>query len=121
MTAIALAHTTCYRLSREAFEKVLGPIEDVWRMEKLRAVPILFSLTQVQLLDMAKCMTTQSFPAGSVIFRKGDPGDRNIPYVNSTNIISAVSFPCCKLPLFSSNSCKLLPVMSGLGVKGAKG
>lgn len=64
----------CYALERAAFNDLLGPIQDVWRFEALRRVPILFSLSEAQLFELARCMRDQKFSAGQLVFRKGDPG-----------------------------------------------
>ena len=64
----------CYTLQRKAFDSLLGPIQDVWRFEALRKVPILFSLSDSQLFSLAKCMTYHAIPAGQMVFCKGEPG-----------------------------------------------
>ena len=65
----------CYTLERAAFNDLLGPIQDVWRFEALRRVPILFNLREPQLFELARCMRDQKFAAGQLVFRKGDPGE----------------------------------------------
>lgn len=72
MTAEGLL--VCYSLERAAFNDLLGPIQDVWRFEALRRVPILYNLKESQLFDLARCMSDQKFTAGQLVFRKGDPG-----------------------------------------------
>eukprot|EP00887_Chlorella_sp_A99_P000268 scaffold13.g268.t1 len=67
-------YLVCYALGRAAFNELLGPIEDVWRFESLRAAPVLVNLSQAQLFELARRMTRLEFKAGDVVFRKGDPG-----------------------------------------------
>jgi hypothetical protein len=64
----------CYSLGRKAFNELLGPIEDVWRFEALRKVPVLFALSEQQLFELARCMKNHSISAGQMVFRQGDPG-----------------------------------------------
>ncbi|DBA94882.1 TPA: cGMP-dependent protein kinase [Trebouxia sp. C0004] len=65
----------CYTLARKSFDSLLGPIQDVWRFEALRKVPILFSLSNSQLFDLAQCMKYHTLQAGQIVFKKGEPGD----------------------------------------------
>lgn len=76
-TASVTAQTAvvCYTLARKAFDGLLGPIQDVWRFEALRKVPILFSLSNSQVFDLARCMKYHTLQAGQIVFKKGDPGD----------------------------------------------
>lgn len=67
-------YTVCYSLGRKAFDELLGPIEDVWRFEALRKVPVLFALSEQQLFELAHCMKNHSISAGQMVFRQGDPG-----------------------------------------------
>ncbi|KAK9817313.1 hypothetical protein WJX72_012521 [[Myrmecia] bisecta] len=71
----AESYSVCYVLDRKAFDDLLGPIEDVWKFEVLRKVPILFNLTEAQLFEVARCMKAETMRAGEMAFRKGDPGD----------------------------------------------
>ena len=71
---VADVPTVCYTLGRKAFTELLGPIEDVWRYEALRRVPVLFALTEGQLFDLARCMKNHAIAADQVVFRQGDPG-----------------------------------------------
>ena len=64
----------CFSLMRKSFDSLLGPIQDVWRFEALRKVPILFSLSNSQLFDLARCMKYHTLQAGQVVFKKGEPG-----------------------------------------------
>lgn len=74
-TVVAEGYVVCYTLSRSAFNDLLGPIEDVWRYEALRNVPILSNLSERQLFELAHAMKQRSFAEGEVLFRQGDPGD----------------------------------------------
>ena len=47
----------------------------MWRFEALRKVPILFSLSNSQLFDLAQCMKYHTLQAGQVVFKKGEPGE----------------------------------------------
>ena len=67
-------YTVCYSLGRKEFDALLGPIEDVWRFEALRKVPVLFALSEQQLFELAHCMKNHSIAAGQMVFRQGDPG-----------------------------------------------
>ena len=53
---------------------VLLPVLQLWRFEALRRVPILFNLSEAQLLHLAKRMTPRSIAAGEVVFHKSDTG-----------------------------------------------
>ena len=46
----------------------------MWRFEALCKVPILFSLTDTQLYELARCMKYQTLQANQLVFKKGDPG-----------------------------------------------
>lgn len=71
----AKTQVVCYTLTRKSFDSLLGPIQDVWRFEALRKVPILFSLSNSQLFGLAQCMKYHTLQAGQVVFKKGEPGD----------------------------------------------
>lgn len=64
----------CYTLERQVFMDLLGPIQDVWRLEALRKVPMLYNLRERQLVELAQRMTAESFTAGQLVFRQGDTG-----------------------------------------------
>lgn len=64
-----------YVLTRKAFEGLLGPYEEMWKFEVLRKVPILFALSEAQLFELARCMTSHRLKAGQTVFRQGDPGE----------------------------------------------
>ena len=67
---------------------LLGSADEVWRFEALQKVPILFSLSEAQLWQLAGAMQTESIPKGTKVFRKGDVGD-------SFYIIKDGIFTCC--------------------------
>lgn len=71
----AKSGVVCYTLARKSFDSLLGPIQDVWRFEALRKVPILFSLSNSQLFDLAQCMKYHTLQAGQIVFKKGEPGE----------------------------------------------
>lgn len=85
---------TCYMLQRKAFDSVLGPIQDVWRFEALRKVPILFSLNDSQLFSLAKCMTYHAIPAGQLVFCKGEPGKLHFCYRALNNLDYGPALDC---------------------------
>ena len=72
-------YTVCYSLGRKEFDALLGPIEDVWRFEALRRVPVLFALSEQQLFELAHCMKNHSIAAGQMVFRQSDPGAHAAP------------------------------------------
>ena len=89
----------CYTLARKSFDSLLGPIQDVWRFEALRKVPILFSLSNSQLFDLAQCMKYHTLQAGQIVFKKGEPGVLEYPLSNcmvagATNLPKHVSHSC---------------------------
>ena len=48
-TAISQTACTFYTLERTHFQRMLGPLDQIWRFEALQRVPILFNLTDSQL------------------------------------------------------------------------
>ena len=72
---IAKGKVSMYVLTRKAFEGLLGPYEEMWKFEVLRKVPILFALSEAQLFELARCMTSHRLKAGQTVFRQGDPGE----------------------------------------------
>ena len=72
--AAAETFVACFVLKKAAFNKLLGPIEEVWKLEALRKVPILFNLAEDKLQELAKRMATASVKAEDVIFKVGDQG-----------------------------------------------
>lgn len=73
-TAVADANVSTFRLVRHAVQELLGPIQMLWRLEALRRVPILYTLTDEQLATLAGCMAVRHFGAGDIVFSMGDPG-----------------------------------------------
>lgn len=72
--AVAETFVALFALKKAAFNKLLGPIEEVWKLEALRKVPILFNLAEDKLQELAKRMETVSVKAQDVIFKVGDQG-----------------------------------------------
>ena len=102
---VAEAHTVCFTLGRKAFTELLGPIEDVWRFEALRKVPVLFALQERQLFDLARCMKTHAIAADQMVFRQGDPGAALSAHFLSSPLASRGSPET--LPLGTCPSCEL--------------
>ena len=71
----AKSYVRCYSLNRSAFHELLGPLEDIWRLDALKDVTILQSLKQSQLKKLASEMTTKNFEKDEVVFHKGEEGD----------------------------------------------
>lgn len=71
---MAEGRVSAFSLARSAVNELLGPIQELWRFEALRRVPILFNLSEPQLLQLAKRMTPRTLTAGDVVFHKGDAG-----------------------------------------------
>lgn len=61
-------------LVRRAVTELLGPVQQLWRLEALRRVPVLYTLGEAQLVRLAQCMAPRSYAAGEVVFSMGDPG-----------------------------------------------
>ncbi|GAX72756.1 hypothetical protein CEUSTIGMA_g212.t1 [Chlamydomonas eustigma] len=100
---VANSKLICYTLSRTDFNDLLGSADEVWRFEALQKVPLLFSLTESQLWQLAKVMQTEMLAKGQVVFKKGSPGD-------SFYIIKEGIFTCCdengrELARISEGSC----------------
>ena len=74
-SVIAEGYVVCFALSRQAFNDLLGPIEEMLRYEEQRKVPILANLNEKQLFDLARTVVPVEFESGQVLFRQGDPGD----------------------------------------------
>ena len=68
------SYCRCYSLNRTAFHELLGPLEDIWRLDALKDVTILQSLKLSQLKKLAADLVTKNFSAGEIIFNKGDFG-----------------------------------------------
>ncbi|GLI69549.1 hypothetical protein VaNZ11_014092 [Volvox africanus] len=72
---VAEGKLVCYCLSASAFKDLLGSKEEIWRFEHLKAVPILSTLSERQLWQLAHAMHTANFKKGDVVFKKGEQGD----------------------------------------------
>lgn len=102
-TAITQTPCTFYTLERSHFQSMLGPLDQIWRFEALQRVPILFNLTDSQLLDIAAQLETRSVAANETVIRQGEVGD-------SFYIIEEGTFSCylddgTKLALVDRGSC----------------
>jgi CRP-like cAMP-binding protein len=102
-TAITQAPCTFYTLERAHFQRMLGPLDQIWRFEALQRVPILFNLTDAQLLDVAAHLESKAIAPGEVVIKQGEVGD-------SFYIIEEGTFTCylddgTKLALVDRGSC----------------
>ena len=95
ITAITNCTTLC--LSRETFEKVLGPlqglIDHAMKKRTLEGVPI-FANSQFQPFEMARltdCLVERSFPAGYIIAEEGKPYEPNLYIIREGRVIVASS------------------------------
>jgi CRP-like cAMP-binding protein len=82
---------------------MLGPLDQIWRFEALKRVPVLFNLTDSQLLDLASHLQPRTAAPNEVIIRQGETGD-------SFYIIEEGTFSCylddgTKLALVDRGSC----------------
>ena len=73
--AVCEGYVVCYTITKASFDRLLGPLHNIWRFDALRRVNILAALSDQQLLELAELMTERVFTAGEVIFEKGDVGD----------------------------------------------
>ncbi len=73
--AVAEGAVAAYCLVRRAATELLGPVQQLWRLEALRRVPVLYTLGEAQLGRLARCMTPRNYAAGEVVFSMGDRGD----------------------------------------------
>jgi CRP-like cAMP-binding protein/tRNA A-37 threonylcarbamoyl transferase component Bud32 len=95
VTAITNCTTLC--LSRETFEKVLGPlqglIDHAMKKRTLEAVPI-FAMSQFQPFEMARLtdlLIERSFPAGTVLAEEGKPHEQNLYIIREGRVVIATS------------------------------
>jgi cGMP-dependent protein kinase len=68
-------HAECFYLNREQFNELLGEYQDIWRWLMLRRIPVLATVSDAQLTELATIMEVQTYAAGSVVYLKGDIGD----------------------------------------------
>ncbi|KAK3251619.1 cGMP-dependent protein kinase [Cymbomonas tetramitiformis] len=73
---IATENCLCMTLNRQAFNDILGPLENLWRLEELRKVPMLCNLKEKQLALLAQEVVEVEYVAGQFVFRKGEQGDK---------------------------------------------
>lgn len=102
-TAITQTPCTFYTLERTHFQRMLGPLDQIWRFEALQRVPILFNLTDSQLLDIAAHLDSKTVAPDEVVIKQGEVGD-------SFYIIEEGTFSCylddgTKLALVDRGSC----------------
>ncbi|KAG7357287.1 serine/threonine protein kinase [Nitzschia inconspicua] len=90
ITAITNCTTLC--LSRETFEKILGPLQGLIDMaakkRTLEGVPI-FAHSQFQPFEMARLtelLVERSFPAGSILAEEGKPFEPNLYIIREGRI-----------------------------------
>ena len=95
VTAITNCTTLC--LSRETFEKVLGPlqglIDHAMKKRTLEGVPI-FANSQFQPFEMARLtdlLIERSFPAGTVLAEEGKPHEQNLYIIREGRVVIANS------------------------------
>jgi CRP-like cAMP-binding protein len=72
---IAVTAVQCMVLSRKAFIEILGPIELLWKVAQLQAVPTLSTLTEDQLERVAGIIEEIKVPPGKQICKKGEQGN----------------------------------------------
>jgi CRP-like cAMP-binding protein/tRNA A-37 threonylcarbamoyl transferase component Bud32 len=95
VTAITNCTTLC--LSRETFEKVLGPLQSLidhaMKKRTLEGVPI-FANSQFQPFEMARLtdlLIERSFPAGTVLAEEGKPHEQNLYIIREGRVVIANS------------------------------
>jgi len=95
VTAITNCTTLC--LSRETFEKVLGPlqglIDHAMKKRTLEGVPV-FANSQFQPFEMARLtdlVVERSFPAGTVLAEEGKPFEPNLYIIREGRVVIASS------------------------------
>jgi len=73
--AVCEGYVVCYTISKASFDRLLGPLHNIWRFDALRRVNILAALSDKQVLELADMMTERVFQPSEVIFEKGEIGD----------------------------------------------
>ncbi len=78
-TCVAVLPTTCYRLGREDFTRMLGPMHELIGMQSkartLSAVSLLSELSVAEREEIARLMKRRVYAPGDIIIRQGDSGD----------------------------------------------
>jgi len=64
----------CYYLDRDAFQDILGPVEDVWRWTTLRNVPLLTALSDAQVMELVGKLAPRHTMIGEAVCSKGEYG-----------------------------------------------
>lgn len=95
VTAITNCTTLC--LSRETFEKILGPLQGLidhsMKKRTLEGVPV-FANSQFQPFEMARLtdmLVERSFPAGTVLAEEGKPFESNLYIIREGRVVVANS------------------------------
>jgi CRP-like cAMP-binding protein/tRNA A-37 threonylcarbamoyl transferase component Bud32 len=95
ITAITNCTTLC--LSRDTFEKVLGPlqglIDHAMKKRTLEGVPI-FANSKFQPFEMARLtdmLTERTFPPGTVLAEEGKPHEQNLYIIREGRVVIASS------------------------------
>lgn len=77
-SAIVVADCTLLSLTRAALQKVVGSVADLkiaFRLQALRAVPLMAEMEPAQLAQIADELEPQTFQPGEMIIRQGDEGN----------------------------------------------
>ena len=74
-SVVATSYTTCFSIDRQSFQQFFASLQHAWNFSLLRKVAVFVSLTDEQILKLAKEMKQVSFPTGTRIFNAGDEGD----------------------------------------------
>eukprot|EP00606_Chrysophyceae_sp_TOSAG23-5_P001104 GSChrysophyteH2.ASY1.ANO1.1091.1 assembled CDS len=77
---IAQGKVKCFSLSREKFDLLLGPVQEMlarkMRIRILQSVPILSRLSENKLIKLAGVMRVQAFSDGAYVIKQGEEGSR---------------------------------------------
>ena len=73
--AVCEGYVVCFTMFKDAFDRLIGPMHNIWRYEALRRVNILAELADEQVMELVNRMSERSFKAGETIFKMGDEGD----------------------------------------------
>lgn len=64
-----------FYLNRQAFQDLIGPIQDVWRWESLRSLPLLASVSNDQINELLNMLESAEVGRDKYIFQAGEEGD----------------------------------------------
>ncbi|CAG9465654.1 unnamed protein product [Pedinophyceae sp. YPF-701] len=73
--AVCEGYVVCYTITKQAFQRLIGPLHSMWRFDALRRVNILAAVTDQQVLRLAELMEERMYKSGDVVFEKGDEAD----------------------------------------------